>query len=64
MNIKKATLQELKDLEIELRLKALDGSVPTPPGVDNAETPEERQRIWEKFVTIVYYQRQLGRSRI
>lgn len=64
MELHKGTIEELRNLETELRLRALSGEIETPPGTRYGETPEERQRAWEEFVLFVFYQRQLGKVKI
>lgn len=64
VEIRKPTVEELRNLETELRLRALNGMIPIPPSLDDIETPEERQKAWEHFTLIVYYQRQLGKGKI
>jgi hypothetical protein len=60
--LRKGTVLELRNLETELRLRALEGKLETPPEVRNAETPEAIQKAWVSFTLVVFYKRQLGTS--
>jgi hypothetical protein len=63
-NFQKPSIIELQNLETELRLRALDGSMQAPPDVRYAETPEEAQKAWERFTVIIYYKRLMRSSSV
>ena len=64
IELRKPTIEECRNLETELRIRALSGEIESPPSVRYAETPDDVQKAWEEFVLVVYYQRQFGRSKI